>query len=156
MTRTSKCLCVFYALVAIGALYGTWSENLQYPSLRHFLYPSFFTQFITDVKANPASRSISIDILLFWLAASALMVREARPIGVRFVWAYIVFAVLIAVSVTFPLFLIARETRMAAPAPAGLPSRLTTTLDAIGLAILIAYVAGLVVWLHGTLPRAGP
>jgi hypothetical protein len=148
MTRTSKFLCAFYALVAIAALYGTWSENLQYPSLRHLQYFSLLTQFLTDMKANPASRSISIDILWFFLAASALMVREARRIGVRFVWAYIVFAFLIAVSVTFPLFLIARETRLASPAPAEPPSRLTTTLDVIGLAIVTAILAGLAVRLH--------
>jgi hypothetical protein len=82
------------------------------------------------------------------LAASALMVREARRIGVRFVWAYIVFAFLIAVSVTFPLFLIARETRMAAPEPVGRLSRLTMALDTIGLAIVTAIVAALAVWLH--------
>jgi len=76
------------------------------------------------------------------------MVREARRIGVRFVWAYIVFAFLIAVSVTFPLFLIAREMRMASPAPAGLPSRLTTTLDVIGLAIVTVILAGRAVRLH--------
>ena len=76
------------------------------------------------------------------------MVREARRIGVRFVWAYIVFAFLIAVSVTFPLFLIAREIRMASPLPAGTASRLTTTLDVIGLAIVAAILGGLSVWLH--------
>ena len=151
MTRTSQLLCVFYALVAITALYGTQSENLQYAST----FSQFLTQFalivprfLTDLKANPASRSISIDICWFVLAASALMVREARRIGVPFVWAYIVFAFLIAVSVTFPLFLIAREMRMASPAPAGAPSRLTTTLDVIGLAIVTALLAGLAVWLH--------
>jgi hypothetical protein len=35
------------------------------------------------------------------------MVIEARKHGVRFVWAYIVGGLAIAISVTFPLFLIA-------------------------------------------------
>ena len=151
MTRTSQLLCVFYALVALTALYGTMSENLQYASsFPRFLaqFPSILPQFLTDMKANPASRSISIEISLFLLAAAALMVREAQRIGVLFVWAYIVFAYLIAASVTFPLFLIAREIRMASPLPAGPPSRLTTTLDAIGLAIVTAILAGLALWLH--------
>ena len=84
MTRTSQLLCVFYALVAITALYGTMSENLQYAStFPQFLtqFPSILPQFLTDMKANPASRSISIDISLFLLAAAALMVREARRVG---------------------------------------------------------------------------
>lgn len=41
------------------------------------------------------------------------MVIEARKHGVRFVWAYIVGGALIAISVTFPLFLLARELRLA-------------------------------------------
>jgi len=41
------------------------------------------------------------------------MVIEARKHGVRFLWAYIVFAFAIAISVTFPLFLWARERAMA-------------------------------------------
>jgi hypothetical protein len=84
MIRTSQLLCVFYALVAVAALYGTMSENLLYAStLPQFLthFPSILPQFLTDMKANPASRSISIDISLFLLAAAALMVREARRIG---------------------------------------------------------------------------
>ena len=40
------------------------------------------------------------------------MVIEARKHGVKFVWAYIVGGGLIAISVTFPLFLIAREVRL--------------------------------------------
>ena len=151
MTRTSQLLCDFYALVAIMALYGTQSENLHYATtFSQFLtqFALIVPQFLTDLKANPASRSISIDISWFMLAASALMVLEARRIGVRFVWAYIVFAYLIAASVTFPLFLIAREIRMASPLPAGTASRLTTTLDVIGLAIVTAILGGLSVWLH--------
>jgi hypothetical protein len=46
------------------------------------------------------------------------------------------------------MFLIAREKRMASPLLAGPPSRLTTTLDVIGLAIVTAILGGLSVWLH--------
>jgi hypothetical protein len=61
---------------------------------------------------NPASRSITVDIVLFFLAAAILMVIEARKHNVRFVWAYILGGMLIAISVTFPLFLLARELRL--------------------------------------------
>ena len=40
------------------------------------------------------------------------VVIEARKHGVKFVWLYIVGGYVIALSVTFPLFLIAREVRM--------------------------------------------
>ena len=45
--------------------------------------------FLNDSKVTPASRSITVDIVLFFLAAGILMVVEARKHGVRFVWAYI-------------------------------------------------------------------
>ena len=45
------------------------------------------------------------------VAASAFMVIEARWLGVRFVWLYILGGLLIAISFTFPLFMIARELR---------------------------------------------
>ena len=64
MSRSKQLLCLFYALVAVAALYGTWSENLSYPP------NAVATQFLTDLRANPASRSISIDIGLFLLAAA--------------------------------------------------------------------------------------
>jgi hypothetical protein len=42
------------------------------------------------------------------------MVLEARRLGIRFVWLYVILGFLVAISVTFPLFLIARERRLAA------------------------------------------
>ena len=59
-----------------------------------------------------------VDLALLILAAVVWMVLESRRVGVRFVWAYVVLAMLVAVSVTFPLFLIARELRLAALPPA--------------------------------------
>jgi hypothetical protein len=148
MGRTSKLLCMFYALVAVAALYGTWSENLQYGSPA-----TAGAQFLTDLKVNPASRSISIDLSLFLLAASVWMVLEARRIGLRFVWAYVVFAFLVAISVTFPLYLLAREIRLASPAPVATPSRLVVVLDYAGLAIVSALLGSLSIWLHGAASR---
>ncbi|AFC51832.1 Hypothetical protein MIP_00681 [Mycobacterium intracellulare subsp. intracellulare MTCC 9506] len=46
------------------------------------------------------------------LSAVILMVIEARKYNLRFVWLYIVGSFFIAVSVMFPLFLIARELRL--------------------------------------------
>ena len=49
----------------------------------------FFVTFWRDAKVAPASRVLTVDILLFTLAAMILMVIEARKHNVRFVWAYI-------------------------------------------------------------------
>ena len=61
------------------------------------------------------------EMLLFGLAATILMVIEAQKHNVKFVWAYIVGGFLVAVSVAFPLFLIARELRMGASEEFRLP-----------------------------------
>jgi hypothetical protein len=76
-------------------------------------------RFWPDTFATPASTSITLDIGLFTLAASVFLVLEARRLGLRFAWLYVVLGVLIAISVTFPLFLIARERRLAALEEAG-------------------------------------
>jgi len=141
MSVQQRWLIGFYALVAVAALYATWSQNLQLMS------PGMgpldpYSVFVEQAKVNPASRSITVDIGFFLLAAAAFMVIEARRLGVRLVWLYIVFGFLIAISVTFPLFLVARELRLAkAPERDGRWS--LTAIDLIGLAVVAAAVLGL-------------
>ncbi len=136
MSRASQMLCVFYALVALIALIMTWSQNLLYftgPS------PAGFDQYILDLKVNGAARSFTVDIGLFLLAGTALMVVEARKLGIGFVWAYVILGFAIAISVTFPLFLIAREMRLARTESTPSAVKLTT-LDIAGLALITAVV----------------
>ena len=114
MSASSRALCICYTAIAVVALYGTWSQNLYYFSdLSLTTTIAAFGNFVVDIKANPATRSIGIDILLFAFAAIIWMVHEARKLGVRLVWVYVVLAFMIAISVTFPLFLIAREMKLA-------------------------------------------
>lgn len=129
-------LCAVYALIAIGALIATWSQNLAYADT-----PNFISAFATDTKVTAASRSITVDLLLFMLPVAILMVTEARKYAVRFVWAYILSAAVTAISVTFPLFLIARELRIAKTDPTVLRRG-----DTIGLAIVGVAVAATVIW----------
>ncbi|MGD0191424.1 MAG: DUF2834 domain-containing protein [Rhizomicrobium sp.] len=144
MSTSRKVLCAFYALVALAAFWGTWSENVAY-----FASPGRAgAMFLFDLKANPGTRSISIDLTLFLLAAATWMILEARRIGVRFVAAYIVGAFAIAISVTFPLFLIARELRLAKVNGQGKRDTPPTATDAVGIVLLIAISAALVWYLH--------
>ncbi len=132
LPTTSKALCAVYALIAIAALVATWSQNAAY-----FDNPGGFAlEFFNDAKVTAAARSLTADILLFFLAAAILMVVEARKHNVRFVWLYIVGGVGIAISVTFPLFLIARELRIGR----GDTPRLGT-VDTVLLAVLAVAVA---------------
>jgi hypothetical protein len=132
-----KVLCVVYGAIAVAALIATWSQNLAYSDKPG----RFLLDFVNDSKVTPASRSLTVDILLFGLAAMILMVIEARKYGVKFVWLYIAGGLAVAISVAFPLFLIARELRMgASDAP-----RLRAT-DSIALAVVAALVATLTIW----------
>ncbi|MGV0792597.1 DUF2834 domain-containing protein [Mycolicibacterium sp. XJ1819] len=108
LRTSSKVLCAVYASIAIAAVVATWSQNLAY-----FDDANPLVAFFTDTKANPAARSITVDLFLFSLPVAIWMVAEARKHSVRFVWAYIVASAFTAVSITFPLFLIARELRLA-------------------------------------------
>ena len=94
-----------YAAIAIAALVAVWSQ------LGPYLHSvsAFFVTFWSDAKATASSRSITADILLFGLAAAILMVVEARKHNIRFVWAYIAAAFLVAVSMYFPYSCSARS-----------------------------------------------
>ena len=128
LPASSKVLCTVYGLIAIAALIATWSQNAAY-----FDNPGrFMIDFFNDSKVTPASRSLTVDIVLFFLAAAILMVAEARKHGVKFVWAYIVGGLAIAISVTFPLFLIARELRV---------GRTETTRLGVADTVLLAVLA---------------
>jgi hypothetical protein len=133
VTQQRKLPIAVLGFMALFALYGTWSQNLAY--FAGGGGPRAFAAFVLDTKVNPASRSLGVDISVVFYAASVFMVLEARRLGVRFVWAYVVFGILVAISVTFPLFLIARELRLA-KAPAALKEAKPTIADVIGLAVL--------------------
>ena len=108
MTRT-RILCWTYGLIALGALVATWYQNI-----------TFFREddnggvggFIDGMYANAASSSIGNDLVFIGLAALVFMIVEARRLGIRHVWVYVVLSFVIAVSVTFPLFLLARELKL--------------------------------------------
>src|SRR3712207_5449617 len=108
LPTSSNVLCAIYGVIAVAALVATWTQHVAYLDNPG----GFLVEFFNDLRVTPASRSFTVDLLLFGLAAVILMVVEGRKHGIRFVWAYIVGGLLIAISVTFPLFLIARELRV--------------------------------------------
>lgn len=138
MTTSRKLLCITYAAIAVGALVATWSQNLAYMSSGSQALMATFWQ---DTRVNPASRSITADIALFMLAAVFFMVVEARRHQIRWVWAYVIGGMFTAISFTFPLFLIARERKMAASETPDLP-----ILDKVLLNIFAVAVIAFTVW----------
>jgi hypothetical protein len=138
LPTSSKVLCAVYGVIALIALIATWSQNAAY-----FDNPGgFLLDFFNDSKVTPASRSLTVDIVLFFLAAAFLMVIEARKHSVRFVWLYIAGGLAIAISVTFPLFLIARELRVGRTAPARLGA-----VDTVALAVLSVAAVAMTIWI---------
>jgi hypothetical protein len=139
MPNSRRVLCGAYGVIAVAALIATWSQigpYLHSPA-------DFLGTFWRDVKVNSASRFISADALMLALSATILMVIEARKHNVRFVWLYVVGSFFIAVSVMFPLFLIARELRIA-----GSEAPRLRTVDTILLAIVAVGAAGLTTWIE--------
>lgn len=110
MKLTRQSAHVLYGLIALLALVGTWGNNVQYLSLG---FVGANLRFWQETLANPASRSITVDVMFLFLAVSVWMLMEARRIGMKGAWLYVIFGILVAISVTFPLFMIHRERALA-------------------------------------------
>jgi Terpene cyclase DEP1 len=111
MNVSRQGLCIVYALAGLVALVGTWSNNLHYFN-QGMLAANL--QFWQETMANPASRSITIDILLFGFVGLCWMLLEARRLAMRHMWVYVLASMFIAISAAFPAFLIHRERVLAA------------------------------------------
>ena len=147
MPVSRKALCGGYGLIAILALVGTWGNNAAYLDLG-FLGAN--AKFWGDTLVNPAARSITVDIFFLGLAVFVWMVLEARRLGMRGVWLYLLFGMLVAISVTVPIFLINRERALAAREPSANAGTLSVAdLAGIGLVGLAVVAYAGVTLAHG-------
>ena len=105
MSRHWSPLALTYLALAVAGLAGTWYFNaLAIIQLRDFIGDL--------VTSGPAVSSITVDLLVVAVAGCVLIVAEARRLGMRFAWLYIVGSGLTAFAFTFPLFLAKRQRRM--------------------------------------------
>jgi hypothetical protein len=151
MPRSRQLLCAAYAAIAVLALVGTWTQNVAYFRAGDGPITGFVLatgRFWSATLATPASISIAVDLALFFVAAAVLMVIEARRLAIRWVWLYILLGFLVAISVTFPLFLIARERRLAAIGDASSDVGLSRA-DVATLVGLGCMTAAITVWTLG-------
>jgi len=132
MTISRKLLCAVYALVGLVALLGTWGNNVQYLGLG---IVGANLHFWPETLVNPASRSITVDILFLSLAAIIWMLLEARRLSMHGVWLYVLIGVFVAISAAFPAFLIHRERALAARDGSTSAGTLSA-LDIAGLVVL--------------------
>jgi hypothetical protein len=132
MTIPRKVLCIAYALIALLALAGTWGNNVHYLNLGIL---GANLHFWPETLVNPASRSITVDILFLSLAAIAWMLLEARRLAMPGVWVYVLIGVFVAISAAFPAFLIHRERVLAARERSETAGTLQV-IDVVGLGVL--------------------
>jgi hypothetical protein len=105
LTSADKVLCAIYAVLGLVALVWTQVVLVQYLGTDGNL--------LDDVTANGAATFTTIDLLAVALVALVFMVVEARRLGMRFIWVYVLLTFAVAVSVSLPLFLIVRQFRLA-------------------------------------------
>ena len=103
-TMTRRPLIPLYAAISVGALVATWWHNIAF-----IQDGGTVTDFLTDGYTNHVAASLINDLWFLIASAFVFMVIDARRTGVRHVWLYIVLSFAIAISVMFPLYLIARE-----------------------------------------------
>ena len=105
MTRHWTPLAVTYLVLAVAGLIGTWTFNaLAIVQMRDF---------VGDwVGSGPSVSSLTVDLLVVAVAGCILIVIEARRLGMKRAWLYVVLSGLTAFAFTFPLFLAMRERRL--------------------------------------------
>jgi len=133
MTLSRKALCALYALIGAVAFVGTWGNVLGV--VRELGFWGGTVRFWQDTLVNESSRFITVDLLFLGLTVVVLMVLEARRLGIPGVWLYVVLGLLVAISLTVPLFMVQRERKLAALEP-GAPAGTLGKADVIGLVLL--------------------
>jgi hypothetical protein len=106
--NNNKILIGTYIVVAILALIITWYHNILFMQTN----AEGFMGFIHGMYANHAAASIANDILFLGIAVNIFMVVEAKRLGIKYVWLYIVLSFVIAISVTVPIFLAVRQRKI--------------------------------------------
>jgi len=114
MTISRRVLCIVYALVGLVALAGTWGNNIEY---LHLGIVGANVHFWQETLVNPASRSITVDILCLALAAIVWMLLEAHRLSMRGVWLWVLFGLFVAMGAAFPWFMVHRELVLAKREP---------------------------------------
>lgn len=111
LTKHWTPLSIAFLVLSLLGLVGTWTFNV--------LAVVQMADFLGDlVTSGPAVSSITVDLLVVAVAGSVFLLVEARRLGMRHAWLYVVLSGLTAFAFTFPLFLAMRERRLTARARA--------------------------------------
>lgn len=100
-----------YAALAVAGFLGTLAFNLRFA---REMGGFDVTAFVAGGFANPAAGSLTVDLLVALAAFLVWSFVEARRLAMRHWWVYLVVTFAVAFAVAFPLFLLARDRRLAA------------------------------------------
>jgi len=100
---------IVYAIAAAVGLCSTWYFNLEFMSQNDGFVLSTF---VGDNYVNPASASISNDIIVAGFTFSFWSFFEARRLEMRRWWLYMVLSLGVAIAFAMPLFMLMRERAM--------------------------------------------
>jgi hypothetical protein len=102
MSKNWTPLAVVYLVLSIVGLIGTFAFNaLAVMQLRDF--------FGDWANSGPAVSSLTVDLAIAAIAGSILIIVEAKRVGMKRGWLYVVLSGITAFAFTFPLFLAMRE-----------------------------------------------
>jgi hypothetical protein len=133
MTISRTSLCVVYAVIGLLAFIDTWGNITGLLHQQGFIHGTL--QFWQEVMVNGPSRFITVDTLFLSLSVIVWMTLEANRLKMRGLWLYVLFGLLVAISLAVPLFMIHRERRLAALDPNSSAGTLRS-IDLIALALL--------------------
>jgi hypothetical protein len=97
-----------YLLAAVAGL------AIPYFSFGRFLlaYGLDLARLVDDLFANDISTFFAVDLIITALVVLVWSYREARRVGMRHWWSFVVATLLVGPSFSFPLFLYYREARL--------------------------------------------
>ncbi len=95
-------LAILYLVLAGVGLVGTWTYNVVAILERRDYLGDWFL-------SGPSVSSLTTDLLVVAIAAVVFMIVEARRVGVRRVWLFLLAIPFIALAFAFPLFLAFRQ-----------------------------------------------
>lgn len=105
-TNWTPLALVWLGLAIAGLVLSTLFNALSVVQARNY--------FADWVGSGPAVTSLTVDLLIVAIAGSILVIVEARRLGMRRAWLYLVVSGVTAFAFGFPLFLAMRERHLAA------------------------------------------
>ncbi|GAB3131791.1 hypothetical protein GCM10027057_02980 [Marisediminicola antarctica] len=107
LTQHWNATSITFLVLSILGLLGTLAFNVSAVASGRDFFGDWF-------GSGPAVGSLGVDLLIVALAGSVLIIVEARRLGMKRAWLYIVLSAVTAFAFTFPLFLAMRERRLVA------------------------------------------